>query len=849
MFVPLARLLPLALVAGLVAAAPAAAAPVALPAVSRTLAAAGTSSTPCGAVSPRRARGVGLASYKTPRSGFVSFRLAGRRGDWDLAVFDKASGRRVGASQGFGAEEVVQRWAYPGQVFTLVACHAGGGGRSVPASISLVAAPLPKAAAATASLVRVRGNSSRIAALEDGGFDVTHERGPGFADVVVAGEAERARLRRTGLLTSTRIADLGAQQRSAARADSRYTTRAAASGSPIPSGRTTYRNYEDIQAELKGLTQRYKSSVRPVVLGRSFQRREIAGIEIASKVRSRSDGRPVYLLVALHHAREWPSAEAAMEYALMLARAKTGRLARLKKRVRTVIVPLVNPDGYVASRNASAYDPASGPNGSSNQDPFGTGLPPQTLESIAPPGGVATYRRKNCNGQSKDPDTPCELQYGVDPNRNYGEKWGGPGSSPDTTSQSFHGDGPWSETETEAIHRYSQRRQVTLVMTLHNVAALVLRPPGLHDQGLSPDEKAMKRFGDAMGRVAGYESQYSFQLYDTAGTTEDWNYAAQGAYGYTIEIGPPNGAFHEPYKIGLVDEWNGTGGHGAVRGKGLREALVIANEAAAKRRHHSVLRGRAPKGVTLRLTKKFRTFTSDYCFRGTDPAVSATEGPTCNPGQSRKAFGVIDGLNTTLVVGRRGRFVWDIAPSTRPFVGGGAVKTTVDTTPTRVESFSGRTGAASQGEFVDHPFTIASGDQITRIDLSWPTKPEDYDLAIYRCLGACDGKSRPAGDPADKQVGSSGNPPGLDEQVQLDTTTGLPGKYYARVSYFLATTGSYTGRISRFRGRTRVSKGRPEAWHLFCERKGKRISRRKIVIKRGQTKSLKISCRKPRKRR
>src|SRR5919199_1730828 len=84
-----------------------------------------------------------------------------------------------------------------------------------------------------------------------------------------------------------------------------------------------------------------------------------------------------------------------------------------------------------------------------------------------------------------------------------------------------------------AAWNYARTHQVTMLMTLHNVAALVLRPPGLHDGGLSPDEDRMKQIGDAMGSATGYTSQYSWQLYDTAGTTEDDTYAATGGYGYT----------------------------------------------------------------------------------------------------------------------------------------------------------------------------------------------------------------------------------------------------------------------------------------------------------------------------
>src|SRR5207244_5343882 len=105
----------------------------------------------------------------------------------------------------------------------------------------------------------------------------------------------------------------------ARRADARYTaTTATAGGSPLPSHRTTYRTYADVQTELAQLVKDHPGLVRPVVLGHSFQGREIQGVEIARNVSSANDGRPVFLLVAMHHAREWPSVEAAMEYAHLL---------------------------------------------------------------------------------------------------------------------------------------------------------------------------------------------------------------------------------------------------------------------------------------------------------------------------------------------------------------------------------------------------------------------------------------------------------------------------------------------------------------------------------------------------
>ena len=134
---------------------------------------------------------------------------------------------------------------------------------------------------------------------------------------------------------------------------------------------------------------------------------------------------------------------------------------------------------------------------------------------------------------------------------------------------------------------------MTSLLTVHNVAALVLRPPGTSGAGLAPDEARLKAIGDQMGAAAGYTSQYGYQLYDTSGTTEDDSYAATGGFGYTIEIGPPDGNFHMPYETGVVAEWTGANAHSQNRG-GLREALLIAaGEAAEHRRPRDPARRRA----------------------------------------------------------------------------------------------------------------------------------------------------------------------------------------------------------------------------------------------------------------
>ena len=51
--------------------------------------------------------------------GYVHVQLKGdQRNDWDLALFDAASGRRIDASLAWGANEVTQAWVKRGQSLT-----------------------------------------------------------------------------------------------------------------------------------------------------------------------------------------------------------------------------------------------------------------------------------------------------------------------------------------------------------------------------------------------------------------------------------------------------------------------------------------------------------------------------------------------------------------------------------------------------------------------------------------------------------------------------------------------------------------------------------------------------------
>lgn len=849
-----------------------------LPTVTRSVSASALSTERCDRPATS---GVGRTTWTAAVGGHATVTLQAPAGsDWDLGLFD-AQGNRLAGSLSFGPREIAHTWVRAGATLTIQACRRSGDVQRADIAIALARTSAP-AAGATPQLVSVayedQADLDRIADL---GVDLTHHVRNGRADVIVANDAERRLLTDAGFAVATKIADLTDYFHRSQAADAQYGMRVAKGDAPVPpSGRTTYRVLTDYQADMKALAERYPSIVKPMKLpGRSYQGRELEGVEIAENVRgAEEDGRPVYLVVAMHHAREWPSAEAAMEFAIMLAKGygANERITRLLRSTRVVVVPLINPDGFVSSRGFPA-DPADVLGGGGDYDGIGVdpnfddpcagsptlGAPSEACEQlrtcaltgedpcefdfyltegIAPPGGIFSYRRKNCAGAVPDPRTPCELQHGVDPNRNYGQFWGGPGSDGDVTSQSYRGPSPWSEPETQAVHAYSQQRQVTTIITLHNVAALVLRPPGTSTGGLAPDEPRLKEIGDAMALATGYTSQYGFQLYDTAGTTEDWNYAAQGAYGYTIEIGPAGGEFHMPYETGFVREWTGDSASAGGRG-GLREALLVAGEAAASSADHAIITGRTEAGRVLRLRKDFKTpsWGEPFC-RNEIPllllSIPATDDARCL--DKAQPFSVDDHLETTLTVPSSGPFTWHVNPSTRPFelkereVPGEITQTTqtftgdgqVDPTSSEID------GAASETE---HTLVVGATDGTQRLtlDLGWEVAAEDFDLRLCRVVSEtqCD----PIGTGSGSDPGESGNPPGVFEHIDVDAPP--VGTYKATVVRYATARNDYTLTATRFdsAGST-VVPGRREPWILTCETpSGSVLQRAEVIVDRGQT--------------
>ena len=289
--------------------------------------------------------------------GLLRVRLKSR-GDWDLGVFDAKNKRYVGGSAAFRGNELAEGFVTKGQRLLVQACRFRGRSSSARVSISFLAAP-PAAASGTAQVVDVstptRADKDRLQRL---GLDLTEHGDADSIEVVIYGEADAQVLRRNKFDYTVRIADLAKRNAANRRADRRYRTRVAQTGSALPSGRTSYRRLPDYDFELKLLARRYPDLVKPLTLPhRTHLGRDVQGIEIANDPYNLRDGKPIFLQLGVHHAREWPSSEHALEWAYDLTNnyGNAARTTRLVRATRNIVVPIVNPDGFNISREAPDF--------------------------------------------------------------------------------------------------------------------------------------------------------------------------------------------------------------------------------------------------------------------------------------------------------------------------------------------------------------------------------------------------------------------------------------------------------------------------------------------------------------
>lgn len=635
----------------------------------------------------------------------------------------------------------------------------------------------------------------------DLGLDVTEHADERGIEVVLHDAQDAQALRDAGFTWRVTVKDLEALTAKNRKADRAYA--AAVEESGLPSGRTSYRTYPDYLSDLDRLARTYPSLTRPLTLANeTVLGEDIRGIEVSVDADNVKDGKPVFLLMGAHHAREWPSAEHTIEFAFDLLqsyRAGDARARDLLRRSRVILVPVVNVDGFKVSRSAT------------------------------PLGNFSTFdyemKRKNCSISAVTPAQyttgTCDNNLagrlrGTDLNRNYPGFWGGGGASPVWSSDTYRGDSPGSEPESDAVRTLISERAVTVMISNHTYSNLVLRPPAIAATGLAIDEPELKALGDAMAAENDYVSQASYQLYDTSGSTEDWSYWITGGLGYTFEIGDEG--FHPAYEEAVVGEYLGRAPADSAGLGGNREAYWLATEAAADQELHSVIRGTAPAKHTISVSK---TVTSE-----TSPVIQL-DGTTGDP------LLFTDTL-TTEYTSSGGRFDFDVNPSTRPLVMGryGREALAPPQAPITLTNPPGvpAVGASELVSFdVQGLPTVDNGFLVVSVD--WPSvDAEDQDWDFFL--------TGPDGEP----VGSGAT---LDNPEVIRIPDPQPGTYTLEANNYAGGSATYdwSGTVT-FEGPTPPSPtGTREAWLLSCaDKRGNVLATREVVVDRGETVDVGAAC-------
>jgi hypothetical protein len=313
-----------------------------------------------------------------------------------------------------------------------------------------------------------------------------------------------------------------------------------------------YRRLADYNNDLQALYDAYADTGRIRIFDAavpSLHGYVVKGVEIATNVGHR-DGRPYVIHDGLHHSREWPAGEMPLMWAydLLESYGKTASedpdapsLTRIVDEVRTIVFPMVNPDGFVRSRESLVQ--------ASDGDLVGL---------VLAVGGKESQWRKNLRSLSDTyvqgvTETASEA-HGIDLNRNYPAFWGDEdGSSSIPEDQTYRGTAPYSEPEAHNVATLVKAAIPVTHITHHTSGGHMLYPWGRNPALFtSPDIDYLEPLGAEMAVFNGYAPNQAFSgLYPTSGTSRDHSHDLVRSLVYTFEHGE---VFHEePYTAIIPD--------------------------------------------------------------------------------------------------------------------------------------------------------------------------------------------------------------------------------------------------------------------------------------------------------
>jgi hypothetical protein len=391
---------------------------------------------------------------------------------------------------------------------------AGSLSRALALAAVMALAAVAQASAATPPQNQYLVTNVSPKALAEGGYDRTEAGLPGHPGtwLVVATPAQVNALRAKG----ANVRALAGVSRGRSKAPGRARALAAPahgynvfrpwSLQPAPCPDTCTTPNIPLKEWYHGMAVKYPGLVKEKVIGRSLLGQQIMAYKVTVDARRQPDGsRRAVLYDSTQHAREWIATEVERRlFAYVLAHRKDPQLAGLLKTRELWFVPVVNPDGYDYTFTS-----------------------PETR-----------LWRKNL--RDNDQDGQITEVDGVDTNRNFPYKWNWDleGAADDPSDDTFHGAGPASEPEVQAIRSLEAKIHPRFVLDYHSFARLILYPEGWQVETPATDAPLLQALaGDSdHPAVEGFDPEVSAQLYTTNGDITDDSYHAFRAMAYTVEL-------------------------------------------------------------------------------------------------------------------------------------------------------------------------------------------------------------------------------------------------------------------------------------------------------------------------
>jgi hypothetical protein len=281
-----------------------------------------------------------------------------------------------------------------------------------------------------------------------------------------------------------------------------YRSRIAADSKVLAVG---YKSLAELIAGMDAVSNNYPGiCAQKVSIGTTFEGRDIWAIKISDNPGIEED-EPEILFTALTHAREGLTPEILLNFMNYLG-ANYGIDADVTYLVdnrQIWIILVVNPDGY---------------NWNDENEPGG--------------GGMWRKNRSFNSGGAR----------GVDLNRNFGYMWGydNSGSSPNPSSETYRGTGPFSELETKAYRDFVTAHNFQIICNFHSYSNLFIWAWG-YQRTYTPDEDIFAMIGDTVSGMNGYAPGPGWGLYLTNGDSDDWAYGEQTTknkiLSFTMETG------------------------------------------------------------------------------------------------------------------------------------------------------------------------------------------------------------------------------------------------------------------------------------------------------------------------